>query len=425
LLWFFSIENVTENYRAVSQSSRWIFANLEKQMLPINGRNKEMRNMADIKNQSRRDFVKLAGAGVAGLAISGVAGNAMAQNRAAALGAFFVPDENLPHTRTWMAWPSSTAIWGSSLLKGIQTDIALLARTIAKYEPVYMVANGSSNASIAKSKIGTTVFPVTIISSIPNDDCWMRDMGAIFRKDGNGNLNCFGLNFNGWGNKQTHANDAKVARGVASYLGLSFTAAAVVGEGGGVVEDGDGTLLANQSCWLNSNRNPGKTLAQIEAELLKQYGATKMIWCTGVVGQDITDDHCDATVQFTQPGTVMVHVPDPSDTDAFAANAAQWLQTLSTATDAKGRAFNIIKMQAPKATSSTMLSSYINYCVTNNAVIEVAMGALCNDPAKDVAAKAQLAAAYPGRTIEMLSLPTLYGQGGGGIHCVTQQQPVA
>ncbi len=382
--------------------------------------------MNDIKeNKSRRDFVKLAGAGIAGIAMSGAASNVLAQMKALTAGVAFVPDENLPHTRTWMAWPSSTAIWGSSLLKGIQTDIALLARTIAKYEPVYMVANGTTNASVAKSKIGTTVFPVTIIPTIPNDDCWMRDIGAVFRKNGSGGLNSFGVNFNGWGNKQTHAKDALVASKMAAYIGIPFTASTVVGEGGGVVEDGDGTLLANESCWVNANRNPGKTRAQIEAELLLQYGATKMIWCTGVIGQDITDDHCDATVQFTQPGTVVVHVPDASDTSAFSANAAQWLQTLSTSTDAKGRAFNIIKLKAPKATSSTMLASYINYCVTNNAVINVSIGAICNDPAKDTAVKAQLTAAYPGRTIEMLSLPTLYGQGGGGIHCVTQQQPVA
>ncbi|MBC3935904.1 agmatine/peptidylarginine deiminase [Undibacterium rugosum] len=382
-----------------------------------------MHEMENTKKYSRRDFVKLASAGVTGVAMSGMTGNVLAQITTATSGIYFVPDENLPHTRTWMAWPSSTSIWGS-LLTGIQADIALLARTIAKYEPVYMVANGSSNASVAKSKIGTTVFPVTIIPTIPNDDCWMRDLGAIFRKDGAGGLNCFGLNFNGWGNKQTHAKDALVAKSMASYLGLNFTASTVVGEGGGVVEDGDGTLLANESCWVNSNRNPGMSRNQIEAELLKQYGASKMIWCKGVIGQDITDDHCDATVQFTQPGTVVVHVPDPSNTDAFAANAAQWLQTLSTSTDAKGRAFNIIKLQAPKATSKTMLASYINYCVTNNAVINVAIGAICNDPAKDVTVKAQLAAAYPGRTVEMLKLPTLYGQGGGGIHCVTQQQPI-
>ncbi|TDK59652.1 agmatine deiminase family protein [Sapientia aquatica] len=386
----------------------------------------------DIINKQRRNLMQLA-AMVAMYPLTGCGGGGSANAEPAPAptpspapapaSKFYVPDENTPHTRTWMAWPASDIIWGSQLA-GIQTDIALLARTIAKYEPVYMVVNGTNNASIAQSMIGTTPFPVTLIPTIANDDCWMRDTGAVFRKDGAGNLNCFGLNFNGWGNHQTHANDALVAKQVAAYLGLNFTASTVVGEGGGVVEDGEGTLLANESSWVNANRNPGLTRDQIEAELLKQYSATKMIWCKGVIGQDVTDDHCDATVMFTQPGTVVVHVPDAADNDAFAANAAQWLQTLSTSTDAKGRAFNIIKLQAPKAATATTLASYINMCVTNNAVINVAIGAICNDPAKDVAVKVQLAAAYPGRTVEMLNLPTLYGSGGGGIHCVTQQQPV-
>jgi len=304
--------------------------------------------MKNTNIKSRRDFVKLFGVGAAGSVLTGIGGKAWSQSISDAYG-MFVPDENLPHTCTWMAWPSSQVVWGN-LLAGIQKDIALLARTIAKYEPVFMVANGSYNAGTAEDMIGSTVYPVTVIDSIPNDDCWMRDIGPVFRKDGSGGFDCFGLNFNGWGNKQINYNDAVVAREVANYLGIPFNWSTVVGEGGGVVEDGEGTLLANESSWVNTNRNPGVSRDQIEVELLKQYGATKMIWCKGVKGLDITDDHCDATVQFTQPGSVVVHVPDPSDTSAFATNAKEWIKTLSTSTDAKGRSFKIIKLQAPKAT---------------------------------------------------------------------------
>ena len=45
------------------------------------------------------------------------------------------------------------------------------------------------------------------------------------------------------------------------------------------------------------------------------------------------------------------------------------------------------------------------------------------DPVTDADTSAKLTALYPGRTIEMLNLDNLYS-GGGGIHCVTQQQPV-
>ncbi|MFD3649469.1 agmatine deiminase family protein [Streptomyces cyaneofuscatus] len=72
-----------------------------------------------------------------------------------------------------MAWPDSTAIWGRGTLAGIQADIALITRTIARYEPVVMCAN-SASAAKARSLCGTSV---TVISSIPVDDCWMRDTG--------------------------------------------------------------------------------------------------------------------------------------------------------------------------------------------------------------------------------------------------------
>ena len=45
--------------------------------------------------------------------------------------------------------------------------------------------------------------------------------------------------------------------------------------------------------------------------------------------------------------------------------------------------------------------------------------------AYDKNAQAKFAALYPGHVIEMINLDNLYGNGGGGIHCVTQQQPVA
>ncbi|MFF9910025.1 agmatine deiminase family protein [Streptomyces sp. NPDC013457] len=46
------------------------------------------------------------------------------------------------------------------------------------------------------------------------------------------------------------------------------------------------------------------------------------------------------------------------------------------------------------------------------------------DTRADQAARATLARLYPDRVIEQLNIDRL-GAGGGSIHCVTQQQPVA
>ncbi|MFD0341153.1 agmatine/peptidylarginine deiminase [Streptomyces sp. NPDC127117] len=367
---------------------------------------------------NRRGFLAAAGltATVAAVATTtqGWAGSAKAA------GTFKAPAEDVRHTRTWMAWPDRTAIWGSDL-SGVQANIALIARTIAKYEPVVMCAN-SVSASKARSMCGSTV---TVISSIPVDDCWMRDTGPVFRTDGSGGLDAVGLGFNGWGNKQTHAKDALVAERIAAYAGAPFTYADLVGEGGAIEQDGNGTLIATRSSLVNRNRNPGMSQSALETAMCDAYGATEVIWFDGVKGQDITDDHVDATSRFLAAGKALVQMPIASDNDAFAKDARQQYQILSTSKTANGTAMNVAKLQGPdydkiRSTNQNFLASYANYYLCNGAVISAHFG----DTTADQAAKATLARLYPDRAIEQLNIDSL-GTGGGGIHCVTQQQPAA
>lgn len=275
---------------------------------------------------NRRGFLVTVGATAVGAALA----TTLPEKARAAAGTFRVPVEDVRHTRTWMAWPDSTAIWPGKL-SGVQVDIALIARTIAKYEPVVMCAN-SGSAAKARQMCGPTV---TVISSIPVDDCWMRDSGPVFRTDGSGGLDTVGLNFNGWGNKQTHAKDALVAERVAAYVGVPFTYADLVGEGGAIEQDGAGTLMATRSSLVNRNRNPGMSERQIESAMCDAYGASKVIWFDGVYGQDITDDHVDATSRFLAPGEALVQMPVAADTDAYARDARLQYGKLSASTTAE------------------------------------------------------------------------------------------
>jgi agmatine deiminase len=332
---------------------------------------------------------------------------------------WYVPGDHVPHERTWMAWPDSRTIWGDQLT-GIQAAIGLVARTIAKYEPVYLLANATST-STARSACGPAV---TVIDSIPVDDCWMRDDGPIFRTNGSSGLDAIGLNFNGWGNKQTHANDAHVAKRVAGYLGVGFTAAGLTSEGGAIETDGAGTLMATRSSIINANRNPGMTQSQLSAAMCAAYGATKVIWFQGIKGQDITDDHVDATSRFLAPGAAAVQIPDPSEHDVWATDEDRQDQVLSTATDARGRAIAVTKIHGPdynkirQSKDLSFVGSYANYYVCNGAVISAQFG----DQKTEAQAKAVLTSLFPGRAVVQLDVDAI-GAGGGGIHCVTQQQP--
>jgi agmatine deiminase len=372
----------------------------------------------------RRRFLAALGLGTVSGAVA-LTGHRLPEPRPAAAvrpthgSRFSVPLDTRRHRRTWMAWPDSSAIWGNQL-HGVQGNIALIATTIAEHEPVVMLANPRSVAEANHACRGM----VNVIGRIPVDDCWMRDMGPVFRTNGVGDLDAIGLNFNGWGGKQTHAKDALVARRVAGFLGIPFTAAGFVGEGGAIETDGDGTLMATRSSLDNPNRNPGTTPDRLAAAMCIAYGAEKVIWFTGVRGQDITDDHVDGTSRFLGDATSVVQWPHPGDTDAFSRDARDEYRILSGSTDAHRRPMTVTKLQGPdynkiRSTNPAFVGAYVNYYVCNGAVIASQFG----DTETDAAARATLARLLPGRVVKQLNTDFV-GAGGGGIHCVTQQEPL-
>jgi len=368
-----------------------------------------------VRQISRRAFLAVAGGSLAACAVDEIPVLPMASGEL--YRNLRVPAEGVRHRRTWMAWPSNWAIWGN-WLPGVQKDIALIARTIAHYEPVVMLARDRDAARKARRWCGPNV---KVIDTIPVDDCWMRDSGPIFGQTRDRSLGALGLGFNGWGGKQIHANDGLVARRVARKLSARFELSDVVGEGGGIENDGDGTLMATESAWVNDNRNPGKSKGQIERELLAEFGAQAMIWVPGLRGKDITDDHIDATSRFIEPGVVMVQVPPRSRDDDWARDARQQHRILSRSRDARGRRLKVIDMAGPREVRSSsrgFLDSYVNFALTNGAVITAQFG----DRDRDHECRQTLCEAFPGREVVQLDVDRIH-RGGGGIHCVTQQEP--
>jgi agmatine deiminase len=61
--------------------------------------------------------------------------------------------------------------------------------------------------------------------------------------------------------------------------------------------------------------------------------------------------------------------------------------------------------------------SYVNFYIANGAIIAPAYGI-----AEDEAVADTLRLAYPDRSIVPVALMDLF-RGGGGIHCITQQEP--
>lgn len=329
-----------------------------------------------------------------------------------------MPLESEPHERTFMQWPVSVDVYGRALLARVQASIALIANTIAKYEPVVMLV-ADAQAAAARKALSANVE----LWNIPTDDLWCRDSGPTIVKDAGGALAVAHIRFNGWGNKQPHSNDALIAERVAERLGLPLFDTGLVGEQGGVEHDGAGTLLAHASCWANPNRNAmGED--EIGQHLLKALGGQKMIWAPGIAGKDITDYHIDALARFLAPGKVLIQLGDEIDPDdPWSVSGHETLEILQSATDARGKKLDIVRLPDPvniRSRKTDFVASYVNYYICNGAVICAEFG----DKAADGKAKELLQSLYPGRTIEMLNIDPI-GESGGGIHCATQQQPKA
>jgi agmatine deiminase len=330
-----------------------------------------------------------------------------------------MPLESDPHERTFMQWPVVAGIYGGhAALEEVQASIAGIARAILRFEPVVMLAGGRHHAT-ARAALGDGIE----LWDVETEDLWCRDSGPTFVVDGKGGLAASELNFNGWGNKQSHKADGKIARKVAARMGLTVFDNPIVGEGGGVETDGAGTLLAHASCWVNANRNKADK-AQVERWLLDALGAEAMIWAPGIKGADITDYHIDALARFVRPGLVLIQLGDTVDrSDPWSVAAFETFEILKAARDAGGRKLEIVVVPNPdydriRSRSEEFVSSYVNYYVANGAVIGEEFG----DDRADAEAARILGQLYPGREIVSLNVDPV-GEAGGGIHCATQQQP--
>lgn len=365
---------------------------------------------------TRRTFLQLSLAAGLGAGLGLPLGSA----RAAELGRWFMPDEGEAQQRAYLAFGAQDAIW-EDFTADVQAALGRIAQAIARFQPLTVFCRPAER-DLAEDYCGS---PNITYVTCELDDIWMRDIGANFVVDDDGALAAVDFNFNGWGGKQRHRNDAKLAARVAKLAGAQYQRSELVGEGGGIEVDGHGTGIMTESCWVNGNRNPGWSKAQVEEELKARLGLRKIIWLPGIKGQDITDAHVDFYARFVRPGVVIANLDNDPDSYDHAVTKRH-LEILMGATDADGRPLEIHTVSPPLAPRRNTFSrgnpdfaaGYINYFVINGAVIAPQFG----DKRADGRARDLLVKLYPGREVVQLDIDAI-AAGGGGIHCVTHQCP--
>jgi agmatine deiminase len=328
-----------------------------------------------------------------------------------------MPAEWVRHECCWMAWPSREDQWVDGLAAA-QSTYAAIAQAIRRFEPVRMVAEPQA-ADYARTQCGADID----IIPFPIDDPWMRDSGPTFLLHRSGAPAGTAWRFNSWGGKTPeYADNARLAGRILNFAGVPQYQSSLCLEGGGIHTDGEGTIITTESVVLNANRNPGISKRAAERELCDALGASKVIWLPGDpdgIFVDITDGHVDGLISFVRPG-VVIYESNPSATGAALQLAADNRRALETAVDASSRRLQIISIDDAyevQTAHSMFCRSYVNFYIANGGIVMPAFGV-----PGDARARAALKAAFPDREVVQIDVTRL-ASGGGGIHCITQQQP--
>ena len=401
-----------------------------------------------------------------------------ASETAPAAESFVFPAEFEPHRALWMAWPTYEN------KRGLPTEPLLIEiiRATEGRVAIELLAQDDAEADRLRERFRQEEVPdghVTI-HAVPHGDIWMRDMGPIFLRGDRGGLRVIDFGFNMWGYESPDSPNSRleeaVDRHVADLLGLEVVKSALISEGGSREFNGKGVMLAVEAVELQ--RNPGWTLETMEEEFRRTLGVSKVIWLAEGMAEDeltfrgrlpggvytviTTGGHVDEFARFADPATILLAeiTEEERRTDPIAAISHERLEEsfrrLSAATDQDGNPFRIVRVPAPDSLFDTMragdgvfdyiqpleyedgssiapddeikvvaAASYLNFQVTNGLVLaqkywKPGMPASLRE--KDERALAILREVFPGR--EVLPLDAMaVNLGGGGIHCILQQEP--
>ncbi|KAJ9514574.1 hypothetical protein QJQ45_016311 [Haematococcus lacustris] len=390
-----------------------------------------------------------------------------------------MPAEWEPHAGTWIGWPDNLFNWRQQA-RPAQLAFGAVAEAIAKYEPVTVCTTAASWLS-ARTQLPQHIRVVELSAN----DYWLRDTGPTVGAgaypglraaltppppdatpagvgpaaaaavgaagqgpEGAGVIACCWA-FNAYGQKYSDVGglDAMIGVRVANVAGLPAVQPSLVLEGGSIHVDGEGTLLTTEECLLHPNRNPNCSKEDIEAQLKRWLGVSKVLWLPrGLYADHDTNGHVDNFACFARPGVVLLAWTDDSS-DPQHEISRQALEILQGMTDAAGRTLQVVKLPLPPPLFRTkeeceglvggytmleedpmgsdmyrrpgqrLAASYVNFFIANGAVVMPAFGV-----PEDEVAKAVLQEQFPGRVvIAVPSREVLLG--GGNIHCITCQQP--
>jgi len=351
---------------------------------------------------------------------------------------FYMPAEFAPHEGCLMIWPERRDSWQYGAYAAQKAFLQVM-RAISQSEKVTVFCSESQYDN-ARAQIPPEIRLVVL----ETDDAWARDIAPTFLIDGQGQRRGIDWGFNAWGGDvdglyPSWERDNRAARKICDLLDVDcYNQRNFIFEGGAIHTDGEGTALVTDSCLLSPGRNPDMTKTEIEQNLRACLGVSKIIWLPYGIDQDETNGHIDNICAFTAPGEVVLAWTDnPNDPQYMLSQ--EDLMILTNSVDAQGRSLTIHKLPLPapvtmtagecagldlcegvptRKTGERLAASYVNFYISNRAVIMPAFDDPMDKLAQDILQKL-----FPTRRVIPIPARNIL-IGGGGIHCITQQIPL-
>jgi agmatine deiminase len=390
---------------------------------------------------------------------------------------FTFPAEWGPHESIWMGWPAEEYVKDRPF-KDVQAQII---QALAGHVKIDLVVQNEKEAASVKELLWAKGVPQDHVRFHPvrHTDIWFRDMGPLFVQNQRENLRVVDFKFNLWGTAdladEAAGIDGQVDKLIADRLNIPTIPSSMILEGGALEFNGKGTVITTEAVVFD--RNPEMCKPQAEAELKRLFGVRKVIWIKeGLADDDSpirgvlpgglftmgTNGHVDEFVRFVDARTVLlteVSAAEAED-DQVARISRRRMdaahEVLKKATDQDGNPLRIIRVPAARRIVNKVkpgnymydeflakytfkdgtqikdgeqiqviaATSYLNFLVTNGVVLVPKYGGPDRPEwfKKDEQVRQLLSDFFPDRKVVQINAENL-NLGGGGIHCITQQQP--
>jgi agmatine deiminase len=267
----------------------------------------------------------------------------------------------------------------------------------------------------------------------------------------------------------------KVDSIMASSENIPIVKTSVVMEGGSLEVNGKGTLILCEE--VTMQRNPSSNKKELENEFKRVLGVKNIIWLKKGLADDShimnritgkyigfgTGGHTDEFVRFADEHTILLAWVDESEKSKHPIYEMNYqrmkenLKILENSTDQDGQPFNIIKVPLPdlifkKVVIKNALNgdwddgllpryfnkregfsvgdtlfrvaacSYLNFLISNGCVILPNFQMHGSSVEKEGKVKDIMKKCFPGREIVFINTLSVNYEG-GGIHCITKQEP--